>query len=340
MKGKDRNFNPDNDIPDLAGKVIFVTGGECSPLASPQKNKNKNKNIPSLSIQKPIPLISYTAGTAGLGAESVMALAKHNPKEIYFSGRNAQKANEIIREITAIVPGANLTFIQNDLSSLGSIQASMQKFTSERLDILICNAGIMAAPAGLTPDGYEIQFGTNHLGHALLIKLLLPILLQTAAAPADVRIITLSSLGFRGHPKGGIVFRALRTPQDSPLGPWIRYGQSKTANILFAAELARRHPTILSVSVHPGVVHTDLVGNLGLANRMLVHVTNIGQIVTPAEGAHNQLWAATSPRSQIVSGAFYEPVGLLSTKLDATSRSEKLAAELWDWTEQALKDYS
>ena len=271
-----------------------------------------------------------------------MALAKHNPKEIYFSGRNAQKANEIIREITAIVPGAKLTFIQSDLGSLASIQASMQKFTSERLDILICNAGIMAAPAGLTTDGYEIQFGTNHLGHALLIKLLLPTLVQTAAPPhsADVRIITLTSLGFRGHPKGGIVFRDLRTPQDGLFGPWIRYGQSKIANILFAAELARRYPTILSVSIHPGVVHTDLVGNLGLANRMLVHVTNIGQIVKPAEGAHNQLWAATSPRSTIVSGAFYEPVGLLSTKLDATSRSEKLAAELWDWTEQALKEYS
>ena len=71
-----------------------------------------------------------------------------------------------------------------------------------------------------------------------------------------------------------------------------------------------------------------------------MHATNIGQIVKPAEGAYNQLWAATSARSKMVSGAFYEPVGLLSTKLDATSRSEKLAGELWDWTEQALEGYS
>lgn len=219
----------------------------------------------------------------------------------------------------------------------------MQKFTSLRLDILICNASIMAVPAGLTEDGYEIQFGTNHLGHALLIKLLLSALLQSAAQPgADVRIIILTSLGFRNHPKGGIVFKALRTPQESIFGSWIRYGQSKLANILYAAELARRYPNILSVSIHPGVVQTGLVGNLGFANKLLVYATNFGRMLKPAEGAYNQLWAATtSDRSKIVNGAFYEPVGVLSNnKVDATSRSEKLAAELWDWTEQALEAHS
>lgn len=270
-----------------------------------------------------------------------MALAKHHPKEIYFSGRNAKKAAEVIAEIKAVVPTANLTFIECDLASLASIKAGMQRFTSQRLDILICNAGIMAAPAGLTEDGYEVQFGTNHLGHALLIKFLLPTLLQTAAQPdADVRIVILTSLGFRGHPKGGIVFKEIRTRQEGFFGPWIRYGQSKVANILYAAELARRYPNILSVSIHPGVVQTGLVGNLGLANKMLVYVTNVGRMLKPAEGAYNQLWAATSDRSKMINGAFYEPVGVLSNKLDATSRSEKLAAELWDWTGQALEGYS
>lgn len=270
-----------------------------------------------------------------------MALAKHNPKEIYFSGRNSKKAAEVIAEVNAVVPTAKVTFIECDLASLASIKAGMQKFTSQRLDILICNAGIMAVPAGLTEDGYEIQFGTNHLGHALLIKLLLPTLSQTAAQPgADVRIIILTSLGFRGHPRGGIVFKELRTTQEGIFGSWIRYGQSKVANILYAAELARRYPNILSVSIHPGVVQTGLVGNLGLGNRMFVYATNVGRMLKPAEGAYNQLWAGTSDRSKIVNGAFYEPVGVLSNKLDATSRSEKLAGELWDWTEQALEGYS
>ena len=268
-----------------------------------------------------------------------MALAKHNPEQIYFSGRNSAKAAEIIAKIKEEVPTANVTFIECDLASLASIKAGMQKFTSSRLDILICNAGIMAVPAGLTEDGYEIQFGTNHLGHALLIKLLLPALMAVQPG-TDIRIIILTSLGFRFHPKNGIVFKELRTPQEGIFGSWIRYGQSKLANILYAAELARRYPDILSVSIHPGVVPTGLLGNLGLANRMLVYATNIGRMLKPAEGAYNQLWAATSDRSKIVNGAFYEPVGVLSSKLDATSRSEMLAAELWDWTEQALEGYS
>ena len=199
----------------------------------------------------------------------------------------------------------------------------------------------MAKPPGLTEDGYELQFGTNHLGHALLIKLLLPIMLRTAQGPgADVRITILTSLGFRSHPKGGIVFKNLRTTQDfGPFGSWLRYGQSKLANLLYAAELARRYPNITSTSVHPGVVETGLVGNLGWANKLLVYVTNMGKVIKPEEGAYNQLWAVTAEKSKIINGALYEPVGLLSDKLDKTAKSEKLAAELWEWTENQLQGY-
>ena len=200
----------------------------------------------------------------------------------------------------------------------------------------------MAASPGLTKDGYEIQFGTNHLGHALLIKLLLPTLVQTAELPgSDVRIIMLTSQGFRMHPAGGIVFKDLRTVQDTAFfSGWRCYAQSKLANILYANELARRYPKITAVSIHPGVVSTGMVGNLGLANWLLVYVTQLGRLKTPAEGAYNQLWAATGKRGEggVVSGGYYEPVGVVGTK-HREAGNGKLAEELWEWTQGELEAY-
>jgi len=196
----------------------------------------------------------------------------------------------------------------------------------------------MASPPALTADGYEIQFGTNHVGHALLIKLLLPTMLRTAEQPnSDVRIVSNTSLGFKGHPSGGIAFADLRTTQESALiGHWIRYGQSKLANILYAGELGRRYPSITSTSVHPGVTNTGLVGDLGFMNKALVYVTNVGKMVTVQQGACNQLWAATAP--SVTNGGFYEPVGVPGAH-DKLSNDEELAGKLWEWTQKALEDY-
>lgn len=280
-----------------------------------------------------------STGTAGLGAETIRSLAKHSPAQIYFSGRNAKKATELIAEGTAKNPNVTVTFVKCDFTSLASIKAAVPELPSARLDVLICNAGIMAQPPGLTQDGYEVQFGVNHLAHALLIKLLLPVLLRTAET-ADVRILILTSLGFRGHPKGGIQFDNLRTKQDfGAFGSWIRYGQSKLANILYAAELARRYPQITSLSIHPGVVETDLVGNLGRANKLFVYAANMGKVVKPAEGAYNQLWAATSDKKKLANGTFYEPIGVVSTKHDKLSQDAKLAETLWEWTDKELEKY-
>lgn len=198
----------------------------------------------------------------------------------------------------------------------------------------------MAQPPGLTADGYEIQFGTNHVGHALLIKLLLPTILRTAELPnADVRIVSNTSLGFKGHPSAGIAFKNVRTTQEYPvIGHWIRYGQSKLANILYASELARRYPSITSTSVHPGVINTGLVGDLGFLDKALVYVTNVGKMVTPQQGACNQLWAATADKGKVTNGEFYEPVGVPGTH-DKMSNDEKLAGELWEWTQKELEGY-
>jgi NAD(P)-dependent dehydrogenase (short-subunit alcohol dehydrogenase family) len=284
-------------------------------------------------------------GTAGLGESSVIELAKHHPAHIYFSGRNAKSAEGVLEKVREGSPDAKVTFVECNLASLASVKAAADRVLADetRLDVLMCNAGIMAVPAGLTTDGYEMQFGTNHVGHALLIKKLLPLLLRTAETPgADVRIINLTSLGFALHPKGGIQFKDLKTVQDfGTFGPWIRYGQSKLANIWYARELARRYPSILSLSIHPGVVATGLVGNLSFANKAIVYLTSMGKLLKPSEGAFNQLWAVGVSKEKVENGQFYEPVGVLSTRLDkvAKDNDNELATQLWDWTEKELEAY-
>ena len=202
------------------------------------------------------------------------------------------------------------------------------------------NAGIMATPPGTTQEGYEIQFGTNHIGHALLTKLLLPTLLSTAEKPgSDVRIVNLTSEGHRLAPSGGILFD--KTKLDG-VGPWARYGQSKLSNILFTKELAKRYPTIMTMAVHPGLILTDLYApnqKSSMLMRMLVTVFG-GLLGTPSTGALNQLWAATAAKDEMTSGAYYTPIGKRSGG-SGYAKDDKLAGQLWDWTEKefASKGY-
>ncbi|KAI9831530.1 MAG: hypothetical protein M1826_003420 [Phylliscum demangeonii] len=292
-------FKPERDIPDLSGKVILVTGGNT-----------------------------------GLGKESVLQLAKHRPAHIFLGARNAAKGHAAIADIHAAVPDARITFLPLDLSSFASIAAAAQTFhaSSDRLDILMHNAGIMAVPAGTTTDGYEIQLGTNHLGPALLTKLLLPTLLKTAAGADDVRIVNLSSFGHNGAPSTGIDFEDTHLPTSSV---WTRYGQSKLANILFSRELARRYPPLTSVAVHPGFVRTDLINSVQGDSALIRYGYKLfgGLIYTHvADGARNQLWAAAgAPRDALVNGAYYTPVGVKNAG-SKWARDDALADRLWRWT--------
>ena len=164
-------------------------------------------------------------GTAGLGKESIEALAKHDPAHIYFTGRNATAAQTVISNVAKSNPSVSMTFLEMDMGSLSTVKAALKRFTHDRLDILMCNAGIMASPAGLSKDGFEIQFAINHLGNAMVIQQLLPVLKKTAEEPgSDVRMIALTSTGWRGHPRGGILFDEVRTTQEGVAGSWIRYG--------------------------------------------------------------------------------------------------------------------
>ncbi|KAF8849839.1 NAD(P)-binding protein [Acephala macrosclerotiorum] len=302
--GRGLKYNPDTDIPDLNGKIIIVTGGNV-----------------------------------GLGKETILRLSKHNPKHIYLLARTQSKAEAAIKDLQSTVPKTPISFIQCDLTDLKSVETAAKEFTSKenKLDILYLNAGIMATPAGLTKDGYEIQFGTNHVGHALLTKLLLPTLEKTAEqAGSDVRVIVVSSVGHLGAPWCGICFDKLKT-EMSWTPTMVRYGQSKLANILFARGLAKRYPKILAVSVHPGAVSTELYrsvfsGWMSPLNRLK------GGMDTIETGAKNQLWAGTAKREDVTNGEYYTPVAM-SGQGSWKSQDMALAAELWEWTEKELEGY-
>ncbi|OTA76091.1 hypothetical protein M434DRAFT_402570 [Hypoxylon sp. CO27-5] len=303
------DFNPEKDIPSLQGKVIFITGG-----------------------------------TAGLGRASVEALAKHEPAHIYFTGRNTQAGESLIAELKKTNPSVGITFLKMDMASLSSVKKACAQFSHERLDLLMCNAGIMDKPPALSEDGYEIHFAVNHLAHAMVIQQLLPVMLKTSESPdSDVRLIILTSVGWQLHPKDGIAFDTLRTKQKNltMFGFQMRYGQSKLANVLYAAEFARRYPSIKAVSVHPGVVATDLVNTLPPARKAFVYVINwmMGvRVVDEKKGRLSQLWvAAGAKRDELVNGAYYMPVGVLSNdKLDKVVKSEELGSRLWSYTEDVL----
>ncbi|KAF1829168.1 retinol dehydrogenase 14 [Decorospora gaudefroyi] len=302
----DFNFNPKTAIPDLSGKVILITGG-----------------------------------TAGVGSGCVVELATHNPAHILFTGRNAQAAEAVIARAPQ---GVKLTFVPCDTASNASVASAAESIlttVADRLDVLVCCAGIMAKPAGVSKDGYEIHFATNQLGHSLFIRKLLPLLENTAALPgADARIIMVTSVAWKGTPSGGIQFDKLRSEQDLPvLGPWLRYGQSKLANLLYARELAARYPNILSFAIHPGVVKTALVTDLTWSQKMLVYLPNIGKMLTPEEGTYNLLWAITAKRETVKSGGFYMPVGKLSNDKTKASEDPELKKKLWEWTEAELAEY-
>ncbi len=182
--------------------------------------------------------------------------------------------------------------------------------------------------------------GVNHVGHALLFKLLLPQMLETAKSPIGVepRVVFVSSLGHKYGTSNGIIFESLKS-KAANVGATTKYGQSKLANLLYPQEIAKRYPQITAVSLHPGNVKTDLFSRPGsglvvsILRRVLLPIVG----VSVEEGAKNQLWAATA--KDVVSGEYYEPIGI-SGKAGAVGKDKELARRLWDWTEKELEGQS
>ncbi|MCJ1314165.1 hypothetical protein MMC25_007845 [Agyrium rufum] len=299
-------FDPGKDIPDLSRKVFCITGG-----------------------------------TNGIGKQTIMALSKHSPEHIYFTGRNKTNASNLIEEVTASNPSCKLTFIECDQSSLRSVSDATKEILSKTgtVNVLICNAGVMAIDAGTTQDGYENQFGINQLAHSLFAKRLLPALQAAVRTTGEARVVFTSSNGFRYPPSGGILFESLKSPQKMVIfGRYMRYGQSKLANVVYTSELAKRYPEITSIAVHPGVIWTNLVTSLRLVDQLWVRLTTLGQVIPEHEGAYNLEWAATAKKDNVKSGSFYEPVGVLGPQTKISS-DPKLGEELWAWTEEQLSSF-
>jgi NAD(P)-dependent dehydrogenase (short-subunit alcohol dehydrogenase family) len=197
--------------------------------------------------------VLVTGATTGIGKETARALLAAGAS-VTITARTAEKGVAAVADLEAAVPGADVGFDLLELGSLESVRAFADRFaaTHSRLDVFVANAGVMAMPYGRTEDGFEMHFGTNHLGHFVLVGRLLPLLV--ASAPS--RIVVLSS---HGHRASDIRWDDPNF-ESSDFTKMEAYGQSKTANILHAVELERRYGPlgVHAYAVHPGMVRTDL----------------------------------------------------------------------------------
>ena len=246
-----------------------------------------------------------TGGTSGLGTETVRALAAAGA-HVLFTGRGPKPDEEALERLRAGAgPDAGeLEYRQLDLGSLASVRAFAAALAHEaaRLDLVIANAGVMATPLGRTTDGFETQFGTNHLGHFALVNGLTPCLLA-AEAP---RVVVLSS---RGHRRADVDFDDPNY-ERRPYDPWEAYGQAKSANALHAIGLARHYGPrgILAFSVMPGGIATGLQRHMpteqlqamGWADAEGRRIVPDGWKTIP-QGAATSVWAAVA--AELADGA-------------------------------------
>ena len=236
-----------------------------------------------------------TGANSGIGYQAALELARHGA-HVLLGCRNEAKGRAALERLLREAPGASAEVVPLDMASLASVRAFAAAFIGRgiALDLLINNAGVMALPKReLTEDGFERQFGTNHLGHFALTGLLLPALL---AAPAP-RVVTVASLA---HRTGKIDFDNLQ--RERGYEGWDAYNASKLANILFAKELDRRaraaHSRLLSLAVHPGVSTTSIFENgPGTMNLKAIMVKLLAPVMMQNDeaGALPTLYAATSP---------------------------------------------
>ncbi len=282
---------------------------------------------------------AIVTGTGGLGYETALELARHGA-EVVLAGRNPDKGAASVANIRRFAPDANIAFEDLDLADLKSVAAFAQRRIARgtALDLLVNNAGVMAPPERRrTADGFELQFGTNHLGHFALTAHLLPLL---RAAPAP-RVTVVSSSAAR---RGAMRFDDLQ--YQSGYSPWAAYCQSKLANLLFLFELQRRSDAagwnLMVNGAHPGYALTELIPNgPGRVGAMGILSTVLGKVLahSPAAGALPQLFGATSPHA--ARAGYYGPDGvfeLVGAPTDARvpprAKSVADAARLWTVSEE------
>lgn len=250
--------------------------------------------------------VFVTGANSGLGQETARALASRGA-HVVMAGRDQSKLDESVAAIHADHPRAQLDTITVDLTSLENIRAATSRARQrfQKIDILINNAGVMATPFLHTADGFEMQFGTNHLGHFALTAELMPLIERGHLK----RIVNLSS---RGHFMGPVHFEDPNY-QHRPYDPWTSYGQSKTANVLFTVGL-EQHFAVLGIhayAVHPGGIETNLGRHMspemrdGLMQRVTAADSNFRWKTIP-QGAATSCWAATAEALEGRGGVYCE----------------------------------
>lgn len=288
-------------------------------------------NIPELAGKT----VVVTGANSGLGLETTRLLAGRGA-HVVMACRTSAKAEAALLEIREQLPKASLEFIRLDLSDLSSVRAFGEAFgqAHDTLDVLVNNAGVMAIPRRETADGFEMQLGTNHLGHFALTAVLLPLLMKTPAA----RVVTVSSLM---HRVGSMRFDDLHGRRS--YDKWRAYNQSKLANLLFCYELDRRlrvvDADVSSVAAHPGYSATNLQGvgpqlsGSKLAGRFYAFTNKVA--AQPAHmGAMPSVFAAVG--DPVSGGGFYGPEGLgqirgypVRVESSRASHDEVAAQRLW-----------
>ena len=280
---------------------------------------------------------AVVTGTGGLGFEDALALASAGAS-VVIAGRNPRKGADAVAQIRKAVPGAHIRFERVDLANLASVGAFGAELAQQQdsLDILINNAGVMTPPERReTLDGFELQFGTNYLGHFALTAHLLPLLRRGQ----DPRVVTVGSIASR---QGAIDFEDLQA--ERRYRPFPVYAQSKLACQIFAIELYRRSQAgdwgVKSLGAHPGLSRTDLIPNGAGTNSFSAKLRRtLSGLFQPAwQGALPTLYAATAPDAR--TGGYYGPDGLAGIHGYPTSEAppkraldQQTAEKLWKVSE-------
>jgi NAD(P)-dependent dehydrogenase (short-subunit alcohol dehydrogenase family) len=268
--------------------------------------------------------VLVTGVSAGLGVETARALAAHGA-QVVGAARDLAKAEAATKQVRAdAANGGGLELVVLDLASLASVRLCADALVSEGrpFDLVIANAGVMACPFGKTVDGFETQFGTNHLGHFVLVN-------RTASLmrPGS-RLVNLSSAGHRYSDVDLDDPNFERTPYD----PWVAYGRSKTANVLFAVEFNRRHKAsgVAAAAVHPGGIQTELSRHLtreaiqALVDRINAANRATGEpdfsFKTIPQGAATSVWAGVVATADDVGGRYCEDCHVAEIVPDPASR--------------------
>lgn len=280
--------------------------------------------------------VLITGASSGIGEETARAMAAKGA-EVIITARNMPKGETVVSQIKASTGNQQVSVMSVELGSFASIRDFASDFLSkyDSLDYLINNAGVMACPQSKTEDGFEMQFGVNHLGHFLLTSLLTPALIK--AAPA--RVVNLSS---RAHRISPVILDDIQF-ENREYNRWAAYGQSKTANILFSVELDKRLSPegVRAFAVHPGVIQTELSRHMDEAD--FERVAQLRSKTIPA-GAATSVYAATAPELEGMGGIYLDDCNTTTVDPEPESLNTvrpyaidtEAAKELWRMSEEMV----